>query len=143
MIAFKVLLIVAALDFVHWVGDFVLQTHWQSVNKSKRLDALAAHVATYTAVLFLSSMVWFGQGAGVWWFVTVNGALHFATDFLTSRWNARLWFKAFPWDGISPAVCYPPQNGTMHNFFVAVGLDQFIHRLTLLVTFAVFILPTI
>lgn len=99
----------------HWLADFVLQTGWQAQNKSKRLDALARHVATYTAVLTAVSIVLFGA-AGVL-FALANGILHFATDFFTSRWSARLYAKQ-DW----------------HNFFVVVGFDQLIHQATLAVT---------
>jgi hypothetical protein len=45
---------------VHWLGDFVLQTRWQSQNKSKRVDALLRHIAIYTAILLAGSLVIFG-----------------------------------------------------------------------------------
>jgi protein-S-isoprenylcysteine O-methyltransferase Ste14 len=97
----------------HWVADFVLQTHWQASNKSKRNDALARHVAVYTAVLGVVAFLilplgpWFG-------FVAINGWLHFGTDWCTSRWSSRLYAKQ-DW----------------HNFFVVIGLDQLIHQFTL------------
>jgi hypothetical protein len=99
----------------HWVADFVLQTHWQASNKSKRLDALARHVMVYTAVLAVASLVLFGvEGAP---FAAVNGVLHFGTDYFTSRWTSRLYAKQ-EW----------------HNFFVVVGFDQLIHQGTLAAT---------
>lgn len=103
------------LLLVHWVADFVLQTHWQATNKSKRLDALSYHVANYTLVLGTVAFVLFG----VWGlaFAAVNGALHFATDFCTSRWTSHL---------------YARQD--YHNFFVVIGLDQLIHQYTLAIT---------
>lgn len=103
------------LLIVHWVADFVLQTHWQASNKSKRLDALARHVAIYTATLAVSSIILFGaMGAA---FALVNGVLHFGTDYFTSRWSSRLWAKQ-DW----------------HNFFVVIGFDQLIHQITLAAT---------
>lgn len=104
------------LLMAHWFGDFVLQTHWQASNKSKRLDALSLHVGTYTAVLFLSSCLIFYHESFYWLtdFALVNGALHFCTDFVTSRISSKLWAK-----------------GEWHNFFVVIGLDQLIHQVTL------------
>ena len=116
----------------HWLGDFVLQTHWQATNKSKRSDALLRHVASYTAVLTAALIllcvvafwmdylllkssgeaVWIGLGLGV-----VNASLHYATDYFTSRWTARLW-----------------QQARTHAFFVAIGVDQMIHQTCLLGT---------
>jgi hypothetical protein len=104
---------------IHWVGDFVLQSHWMSVNKSKRLDALAIHVATYTATLFAGSALLFGvhEIAVLALFCGVNGILHFATDFVTSQVTSRLW-----------------QQQRERLFFVAVGFDQLIHQATLVAT---------
>lgn len=98
----------------HWFADFVLQTHWQASNKSKRLDALAAHVLVYTAVLFIATLLIFAPEPSIFVFVVVNGAAHFATDFCTSRWSSRLYAKQ-DW----------------HNFFVVIGFDQLIHQVTL------------
>lgn len=39
--------------FVHFVADFIVQTQWQAVNKSKSLLALSQHVGTYTCCIAL------------------------------------------------------------------------------------------
>jgi hypothetical protein len=108
-----------ALLAIHWLADFVLQSQWMSVNKSKRLDALVSHVATYTATLLVGSALIFGvlEIAPLALFVGVNGILHFFTDFVTSRITSRLW-----------------QQQREHLFFVAVGFDQLIHQITLIAT---------
>ena len=108
-----------ALLVVHWFADFVLQTHWQATNKSKNWNALARHVGVYTAVLAVATPFIFADGVWLRWvlFAGVNGALHFATDAVTSRVNARLYAK-----------------GDIHNFFVGVGFDQLIHQCTLAAT---------
>lgn len=106
-----------ALLAVHWVADFVLQTHWQATNKSKRNDALAAHVGVYTLCLAVVSAIIFGQSAAWLLFVASNAVLHFATDYCTSRASSALYAKQ-DW----------------HNFFVVVGLDQLIHQATLATT---------
>ena len=104
---------------VHWLGDFVLQSRWMSVNKSKRIDALSLHAMTYTGTLLLGSGVILGlrQIGLVVLFVGANGVLHFATDFVTSRITSHLW-------------CQQRE----HDFFVMVGLDQLIHQVTLAAT---------
>lgn len=108
---------------VHWVADFVLQTHWQASNKSKRLDALARHVSTYTACLFFTSLfIFLATGFAFLWFTLTNGALHFVTDYFTSRWSSKFYAKQ-DW----------------HNFFVVIGFDQLIHQVTLAVTLWVFL----
>jgi len=108
-----------ALLAVHWVADFVLQTHWQASNKSKNNEALIRHVLTYTLVLSLATDVTFPNVAWRDWemFVTANGFLHFWTDYVTSRASSKLYAKQ-DW----------------HNFFVVIGFDQLIHQTTLAVT---------
>jgi hypothetical protein len=99
---------------VHWIADFVIQTHWQATNKSKDNIALLAHVTTYT--LCIGFVTPFLGGVWILWiiFVFVNGIAHFITDYFTSRWTSRLYARQ-DW----------------HNFFVVVGLDQLIHQMTL------------
>jgi Protein of unknown function (DUF3307) len=104
------------LLLAHWVGDFVLQSQWQATNKSKRLDALALHVAIYSAVLLVAAVILLGAWRGVV-FTLVNAALHFATDFVTSRVAARFW-----------------EQRDWHRFFVMLGFDQFVHHATLAAT---------
>jgi hypothetical protein len=105
-----------ALLATHWVGDFVLQTNFQASNKSKRLDALSLHVATYTITLFVAAIILFGVTAAVI-FAAINGALHFATDYITSRASSKLW-----------------EEQNWHRFFVMIGFDQLIHQATLALT---------
>lgn len=104
---------------VHWVADFILQTHWQASNKSKRWDALLRHVGSYTAVLLLATpLIIHPIAIGAWLaFVGINGAAHLVTDYFTSRWSSRLYAKQ-DW----------------HNFFVVIGFDQLIHQVTLAAT---------
>jgi len=104
---------------IHWFADFVLQTHWQAQNKSKNNEALARHVGVYTLMLAIASPFIFGmpKDFNLFIFVALNGVLHFATDYCTSRWSSKLYAKQ-DW----------------HNFFVIIGLDQLIHQFTLALT---------
>jgi ABC-type spermidine/putrescine transport system permease subunit II len=107
-----------ALLGAHWIGDFICQTHWQASNKSKNNNALARHVASYTAVIAAMAALILPISIGAWCaFVALNGVLHFGTDYVTSRWTSALWAKQ-DW----------------HNFFVVIGLDQLIHFVTLATT---------
>jgi hypothetical protein len=106
-----------ALLVTHWVADFVLQTHWQATNKSKNSMALIEHVAVYSATLAVCSIGIFGLHPDMALFLTLNAALHFGTDFCTSRASAKLRAKQ-DW----------------HNFFVVIGFDRLIHQVTLAVT---------
>lgn len=108
---------------VHWLGDFVLQTDWQAKNKSKSNEALLQHIINYSFCLYLFTPIIFFLGTFRAWagFLLINSALHFVTDYFTSRLNSHLWAK-----------------GDVHNFFVSVGFDQFIHQVTLAVTMLLF-----
>lgn len=107
-----------ALLATHWIADFVLQTHWQASNKSRSNEALLIHVINYTAVLgVVTPGIFFQADLRAAAFVTVNGLLHLATDYVTSRWSSKLWAKQ-DW----------------HNFFVVIGFDQLIHQATLALT---------
>ena len=104
---------------VHFIADFVLQSDWMAQNKSKSNEALSAHVAIYTVCLLIGAIPLAfilghhgGVMMGLW--VAINGGAHFATDYVTSRINSRLW-----------------ATKQVHNFFVGVGADQLIHALTL------------
>jgi hypothetical protein len=104
----------------HFVGDFICQSDWMAQGKSKRLLPLAVHVLVYAVVLLIAVSLVQYRGlmpAGLWTWVAVNAAAHFATDFVTSRINSRLW-----------------QAKEVHWFFVGVGADQLMHQVTLLVT---------
>ena len=114
---------IIAILFAHWIGDFVLQSDWQAKNKSKNNVALGLHVTTYTLFLFIFSMFVLAESFSMrnialweaWAFV--NGVLHFGVDYVTSRINTHLWSK-----------------GRVHDFFVSVGFDQFLHIATLMLT---------
>ena len=125
MFSLSALWLFVALLAVHWVADFVLQSHWMAVNKSKRLDALSLHVAAYTATLAGATVVLVGLTQAALVFVLVNGALHFVTDFITSRVTAHLW-----------------KQERVHDFFVVVGVDQLMHQLALVVTMAMILQPS-
>lgn len=113
-----------ALLAVHWVADFVLQSHWQASNKSKRNDALFLHVMIYMVVLLVASLFIFGNREIVVRFALINAALHFATDYFTSRASSKLYAKQ-DW----------------HNFFVVIGFDQLIHQATLGATMLLLLNP--
>jgi hypothetical protein len=104
---------------VHWLADFVLQTDWQATNKSTRADALLLHVGTYTLAMLVAALIAIRPlDEAVTWAV-LNGVLHLATDFVTSRLSA----SAF-------------KRGDRHTFFVVIGFDQLIHQATLIGTLA-------
>jgi len=98
--------------FGHWVGDFLLQGSTMAERKSNSLLWLTIHVLIYTATLGVFSFVLFDQN-GLIDFLLFNGALHFLTDFLTSKLAAK--YK------LNPRI-----------FFLVLGFDQLIHTVTLI-----------
>ena len=94
---------------LHFAADFVAQSDQMALNKSSSNYWLTVHVGIYAFIL------------GLWTlsplYGLVNGALHWMTDYFTSRWTARLW-----------------KAERRHDFFVAIGFDQLVHTVTLLVT---------
>lgn len=138
----------------HFVADFLAQSDWMALNKSKRWDALALHVFVYSMVLYgivplLSIALGIPAPTGTAvrmmpLFVGANAIAHFVQDAITSRITARLWFIKFL--GKSPQYLmfneahqevpvWDCQIGTTrHWFFVAIGFDQLLHYVTLFVT---------
>ena len=128
-----VLISIFTILFIHWVADFVLQTHWQATNKSKNNRALTAHVGTYTLTWFVAFGLivviphnYFGidtvPGATpanlkVLLFFPITFVAHWITDYFTSRWTSKLYAK-----------------GDYHNFFVVIGFDQLLHYAQLFLT---------
>jgi hypothetical protein len=104
--------------FVHYVGDFLLQSRKMADNKSKSLKWLSLHVLTYTFnLLIFTSVFVFDFGIGVLYWIALNGVLHWITDFFTSKLTTH-YYKKEDWK----------------SFFSVVGFDQFVHGATLLGT---------
>ena len=124
----------------HFVADFLCQSDWMALNKSKRWDALVLHVAIYTAVMGVMTYALAPTLVGWLLFVLVTALSHFATDAVTSRITSRLWFIEFyPRADHSPNYygaypLYARVGATRHWFFVAIGADQLLHYITLFVT---------
>ena len=101
------LTIALAIIWVHFFADFLLQSDRVALGKSSSNRILLWHVALYSW-----PFLWWG-----WLFALVNGVLHFATDWCSSRVTRRLW-----------------QAEQRHWFFVVIGLDQALHLTALFVT---------
>jgi hypothetical protein len=111
--------------FGHWVFDFVLQPHWMSMRKSKEWGVLARHAIRITAgsLIAFAIIVAIAGHSVPWWsgpvFALINGVAHFAIDAVTSRMTSKLW-----------------QKERVHDFFVVIGFDQFLHLALATVTLA-------
>lgn len=112
--------------FIHWVADFVLQSHWQAKNKSHNNYALTMHVTVYSICWLLPMTIMFACAGNyrldsfllACFFSLITFATHWVIDFYTSRLNSWLWKKE-----------------DVHNFFVSVGFDQFLHFVQLILTY--------
>lgn len=104
--------------FAHWFADFVCQTDYWARNKSKYNAVLFQHVLLYSVLMGVAVAIISDGLYTPFIFFLVTFACHFATDFVSSRMTSKLAAKE-DW----------------HNFFVVVGLDQFLHALQLFVTF--------
>jgi|EndMetStandDraft_7_1072992.scaffolds.fasta_scaffold382475_2 hypothetical protein len=105
-----------SLMLAHWAGDFLLQSGWMAVEKSRSLRALSAHVLTYSAVL-LGFSLWLAPVVTALEFVLLNMALHFLIDAATSRLAGRFRQRENQW-----------------GFFSTIGFDQWLHFVCLYLT---------
>ena len=99
------------LVLAHWIGDFAFQTNNMALNKNKSLKWLCLHVLAYLASIGSFSLVLFPL-TFAWKFILINGALHWITDFFTSKLAYR--------NIKNPRIFYP-----------IIGFDQMVHVLTL------------
>jgi len=107
--------------FAHFVADFICQTDEMAINKSKSNVSLTAHVLAYSLAMIVI-LFWFYPGLPIINWLIFNGALHWVTDYFTSRLNAYIWKKEM-----------------RHWFFVGIGADQMIHFTCLLLTYKWFL----
>lgn len=108
---------ILAMLFIHWVSDFVLQTHKMATNKSTSVKWLSAHVGVYVLAWFFAGFLIFPVHL-VAAFVGITFICHWVTDYFTSKWTSRLW-----------------REGKIHDFFVVIGFDQFLHFFQLIITY--------
>jgi len=109
---------------VHWIADFVLQTHTEATNKSTSWYWLLKHTLKYTYTLWVCGVFYvlfnirIYQPWSLTYFCIITFLCHTATDYFTSK-LARRYFSV----------------GNYHNGFVVVGFDQILHYIQLYLTF--------
>lgn len=94
---------------LHFIGDYILQTYEMMMYKSKSNLWLLYHATVYS----LSFVIFFG-----WQYALLNGSLHAATDFFSSRMNNKL------------ENCKNPKW-----FYTSMAFDQMIHLIALFWTY--------
>lgn len=121
MLSYLVIGVILQILFFHWFADFVCQTPYQAINKSKQFDALVFHVLNYSILTTFLWMYYFNIPPTVvnaLFIFCVTFFAHLTTDFLTSRLNSLL-FKL------------GKDDPSKHWFFVSVGFDQILHYIQL------------
>jgi hypothetical protein len=117
--------------FVHWISDFVLQNEKMSLNKSTSNYWLGIHVTVYslTTITLWAGLFWV---TGLHQFVKISQyveaylaifVMHFITDYITSRITGK-YYKA----------------KKIHEFFVTIGFDQWLHYVQIFAVFNYIIL---
>ncbi len=102
---------------IHYLGDFVLQTHEQSQRKSSENKWLLYHTGTYSLIWLLAAWGLYSNFLAALVFATITFVSHTVTDWATSRVGKPFW-----------------TNGDYHNGFAVVGFDQVLHYVQLLLT---------
>ena len=112
------LILACVIAAIHWLADFVLQSQWMSMNKSKNNTALLAHVAVYTTAWLIAGLFLFVDVMHLIYFSLITFATHFGIDYVTSRMSSK-YFAA----------------GQTRRGFMVVGFDQLLHHCQLFLCF--------
>jgi len=120
---------ILGLLFCHWIGDFVLQSNEVAKCKSNDSIALTSHCTSYLFaitifIILFQVLPWhlernFTQvQINTFIFLGLTFFSHWIQDYITSRINSYLYSK-----------------GQIHNFYVSLGFDQFLHFCQLILTY--------
>lgn len=110
------------LVVMHWIADFVCQTSYMALGKSKSNKPLLLHVSVYTLPFFFWGVK----------FALVNGVCHFMVDYVTARFNSKMWARGMGDPKATPPIPGDPFGFRM--FWIGIGFDQMVHMLVLLWT---------
>lgn len=125
-----IIVILCYAFLIHLLADFFFQTDEMAKNKSTSIMWLTKHVFMYGLVTSLGwvcfSVFYPIAVFDFFKFIAINVSLHWVTDFVTSKITSHYYKK-----------------GDIHNFFVVIGVDQYIHSVILIITALTLILTTI
>lgn len=125
------------LIILHFIGDFFCQNDSMAINKSKSVYWLSIHVIVYSLALLAGTflLIDFRDPDALISFVLINFALHWVTDFFTSRLTTYLYLRG----EANPKEIFL-LNSWRHWFFTAIGADQILHYCALFLTYKYLIL---
>ncbi len=116
-------MIIAAILVAHFIADFVCQPRFLADTKHRDNVALITHIGIYTLVMLtIVGIACIGTLplVAVFWWALLNGVLHFATDYVTSRLFHQYWETG--------------HKAAAINIF---GFDQLLHYLCLFKTIGI------
>lgn len=128
MISIPLLIYILAL---HYIGDFILQPYWMSLQKSENFKILLCHVGLYTLVMYVGLIFTIGI-VPAFKFAFLNGLLHLLVDYVTSKIIS---------DNSSELLLDPDQTKPIHKRLQLwgpislLGFDQLLHQSFLLLAF--------
>lgn len=96
---------VILLFWLHFIGDFLLQSNYMALNKSKSIKVLSFHCLVYSL-----PFLWFGLE-----FALIACGAHFLVDYISSKVTSYFW-----------------KIKQRHWFFVTIGFDQAVHMTIIL-----------
>lgn len=124
---------VLVILFAHYMADFIFQPHSIALAKAESVVALSIHIIVYTLIFFILFCLygvilnefftftitmkhWIQMGISI---SIVNGIVHYLIDYITSKINRHFW-----------------NSSQFRNFFMMIGLDQFLHLSVLVFSYA-------
>ena len=118
---------IIVITFFHFLFDFKFQSRAMAESKSHNAESLTEHVFIYSLGLaVMAGLCWRSFGSwetpaaliNVFGFIGINAALHWFTDWMTSKATTLLW-----------------KESRTGEFFDMIGFDQFLHTAALFGTF--------
>ncbi len=100
-------LLIIIIAWIHFVADFVLQSNYVAVNKSRYISQLFKHAVIYSIPFLILGIK----------YALINGALHFIIDYVSSSMTSHFHTRS-----------------KRRAFFLTIGCDQAIHATCLILT---------
>lgn len=108
----------------HFIADYVFQSTYTGMNKSKIFTVMVKHIFIYTsvlAVLCLPLFLFVPYGT-FFTFIVCNAVMHMITDAITSRLSTKYY-----------------EQGRIYAFWKVIGIDQLAHYAVLFYTYVYFL----